>query len=234
MVLDKSVRYFALVPAAGSGSRFGGEIPKQYLSLSGKPLIYHTLDALCRHECISEVWVVLSPKDEWWGSFDWRSLGPKLTAVFCGGEVRAQSVINALEAMKSLLSDDDWVLVHDAVRPCLSQEMLSALIDEVREDSVGGILATPAADTLKLADKDQLVVTTQSRDNVWQAQTPQMLRYGLLYSALTKNSQVTDEAAAIEAMGFRPRLVRSDATNFKVTYPADFRLAEFILRGRNK
>jgi len=234
MMPADNAEYFAIVPAAGRGSRFGGDVPKQYAHLAGKPLVYYSLAALCQHECIREVWVVLSPEDEWWAGFDWSSLGARLKAVFCGGITRSNSVMNALTAMQGVLSDDDWVLVHDAARPCLSQDMISALMSELREDPVGGILAIPVADTLKLAGADQRVMATQPRGDVWQAQTPQMFRYGLLYSALSGQGEVTDEAAAIEAMGLFPRLVRADSTNFKVTYPADFHLAERILCGRSK
>jgi 2-C-methyl-D-erythritol 4-phosphate cytidylyltransferase len=225
--------HYAIVPAAGSGARFGSEVPKQYLELAGRPLIHHTLAALCRYEQIERVWVILSPGDEWWGAYDWTSLGPKLLAVFCGGATRAESVSNGLSAAASVLADDDWVLVHDAARPCLSQAMLAALCDELVDDPVGGLLAVPVADTLKRADAAQRIVATEPRDGLWQAQTPQMFRYGLLCKALARNFAVTDEASAIEAAGFKPRLVRADATNLKVTFPADLRLAELILQGRN-
>jgi 2-C-methyl-D-erythritol 4-phosphate cytidylyltransferase len=226
-------RHYAIVPAAGSGARFGSEVPKQYLELAGRPLIHHALAALCRCERIDRVCVVLSTGDEWWGAFDWSGLGAKLQTVFCGGATRAESVANGLTTLLGVLADDDWVLVHDAARPCLSPAMLAALCDELADDPVGGILATPVADTLKRADAEQRVVATEARDALWQAQTPQMFRYGLLRRALAGNSGVTDEAGAIEAAGFKPRLVRADATNLKVTFPADLRLAELILHGRN-
>ncbi len=226
-------RHYAIVPAAGSGTRFGSEIPKQYLDLAGRPLIHHALAALCRCDRIDSVWVVLSPGDEWWAAYDWKCLGDKLKVVFCGGATRAESVSNGLAAAASVLADDDWVLVHDAARPCLSQEMLAALCDELCDDPVGGLLAIPVADTLKRANTEQRVDATESRDGLWQAQTPQMFRYGLLRNALAGNFAVTDEASAIEATNLKPRLVRADATNLKVTYPADLRLAELILQGRN-
>lgn len=132
--------------------------------------------------------------------------------------------------MSGVIADDDWVLVHDAARPCLSQSRLVALCDELTDDLVGGLLAVPLADTLKRADGQQRVVATEPRDGLWQAQTPQMFRYALLRNALAGNSAVTDEASAVEAAGFQPRLVLSDATNLKVTFPADLRLAEMILQ----
>ena len=150
----------------------------------------------------------------------------------CGGETRAESVTNGLQAAAMAASDDDWVLVHDAARPCLSGEMLATLFADLADDPVGGLLAVPVADTLKRADAEQRVAATEPRDGLWQAQTPQMFRYGQLQKALKNCTQVTDEAGAIEALGLQPKLVRADATNLKVTYPADLALAALILRGR--
>ena len=225
-------RYFAIVPAAGSGSRFGAEKPKQYLSLLGRPMIFHTLAALVASPQIDRVWVVLSPDDDYWQQYDWSDLGPKLETVRCGGETRAASVTNGLQAAAMMAADDDWVLVHDAARPCLSAEMLAALFSDLADDPVGGILAVPVADTLKRANAEQRVAATEPRDGLWQAQTPQMFRYARLLEALNHCAEVTDEAGAIEALGLKPRLVRSDTTNLKVTYPADLALAAMILRGR--
>ncbi len=226
--------YYAIVPAAGSGSRFGADVPKQYLPLAGRPLIHHTLAALCRCERIERVWVVLSPQDAWWGQYDWSSLGAKLETVYCGGETRADSVANGLVAAQTAADSDDWVLVHDAARPCVSQAMLAALFEALADDPVGGLLAVPVADTLKRADMTQHVAATEARDGLWQAQTPQMFRYGVLTRALAACSAVTDEAGAVEAAGYRPKLVRADASNIKVTYPADLLLAELILQARRQ
>ena len=225
-------RHYAIVPAAGSGSRFGAEKPKQYLSLLGRPLLFHTLSALITCPEIERVWVVLSPEDEEWTQYDWSELGHKLETVRCGGETRAESVTNGLRAAAMVAADDDWILVHDAARPCLTQSMLSALINQLADDPVGGLLAVPVADTLKRADQHQRVVSTEPRDGLWQAQTPQMFRYGLLCEALEKSQAVTDEAGAVEALRHSPKLVRGDTTNLKVTYPADLALAGLILRGR--
>jgi 2-C-methyl-D-erythritol 4-phosphate cytidylyltransferase len=225
-------RYFAIVPAAGSGSRFGAGKPKQYLSLLGRPLIYHTLAALVAAPEIERVWVVLSPDDTEWSRHDWSELGAKLETLRCGGATRADSVGNGLQAAAMVAADDDWILVHDAARPCLSADMLTALFRELENDAVGGILAVPVADTLKRADGEQRVAATEPRDGLWQAQTPQMFRYGRLLEALDNSREVTDEAGAIEALGLKPKLVRADSTNLKVTYPADLALAAMILRGR--
>lgn len=223
-------RYYAIVPAAGSGSRFGASTPKQYLPLLGRPLIWHTLAALCSYPAIDRVWVVISPEDEFWPLHDWLDLGPKLEMVACGGETRAESVRNGLEAAITAVAPEDWVLVHDAARPCLSHAMLDALVTGLADDPVGGLLAVPVADTLKRATHDLRVAETLPRDGLWQAQTPQMFRYALLQKALEEFPGVTDEAGAVEAAGFHPRLVKSGANNLKVTYPSDLRLAEWILR----
>lgn len=225
-------RHYAIVPAAGSGSRFGAEKPKQYLDLLGRPLIFHTLKALTACPDIERVWVVLAPDDPWWPRYDWSELGAKLETVRCGGATRAESVTNGLQAAAMVAAADDWVLVHDAARPCISAAMLDALFADLAQDPVGGILAVPVADTLKRADTEQRVAATEPRDGLWQAQTPQMFRYGLLGDALQKCRDVTDEAGAVEALGLKPKLVRGDATNLKVTYPADLALAAMILRAR--
>lgn len=225
-------RHYAIVPAAGTGARFGADKPKQYLDLLGRPLIFHTLAALTACPEIERVWVVLSPDDPYWPRYDWSVLGSKLETVRCGGATRAESVHNGLQAAAMVAVEDDWVLVHDAARPCLSGQMLDAMFRELADDPVGGILAVPVADTLKRADAEQRVAATEPRDGLWQAQTPQMFRYGQLCSALQNHRDVTDEAGAIEAAGLTPRLVRGDSTNLKVTYPADLALAAMILRGR--
>ncbi|MBP5987173.1 MAG: 2-C-methyl-D-erythritol 4-phosphate cytidylyltransferase [Azonexus sp.] len=225
-------RHYAIVPAAGSGSRFGSEKPKQYLDLLGRPLIYHTLAALTACPDIERVWVVLAPDDPWWPQYDWSGLGAKLETVRCGGATRAESVSNGLQAAAMVAADDDWILVHDAARPCLSAAMLEALFDELADDPVGGILAVPVADTLKRADAEQRVAATEAREGLWQAQTPQMFRYGQLQKSLENEISVTDEAGAIEAAGLKPKLVRGDSTNLKVTWPADLALAAMILRAR--
>lgn len=222
-------KHYALVPAAGSGSRMGVDRPKQYLDLAGKPLIFHTLAALCAHPAISRVFVVLSPGDEWWPSFQWTELGDKLTPLFCGGVTRAESVTNGLAAVAGQVDGADWVLVHDAARPCLSQAHLDALVAQLADDPVGGILAVPVADTLKRADADQRIADTVPRNALWQAQTPQMFRHGALLAALRQAPVVTDEASAMEAAGFSPKLVAGDMTNLKVTFPADLALAARIL-----
>ena len=222
--------YYALVPAAGFGARMGNELPKQYLPLAGKPMIAYALETLCACADIETVFVVLSPEDTQYRSYDWTRFDDKLQPLFCGGETRAESVANGLLA--SELESDDWVLVHDAARPCLTQAHLTKMIGALRDDMVGGILAVPVADTLKRADATQHIACTESRDKLWQAQTPQMFRAGLLMQALQQCQVVTDESSAVEAMGLQPKLVEGDSSNFKVTFPQDIKLAEMILKER--
>ena len=222
-------RYFALVPAAGTGMRMGNTRPKQYLPLAGSPMIRHALATLCASSQISRVFVVLAQHDAEWDRYDWTPLGAKLATLRCGGPKRADTVLNGLNAIAQQLASDDWVLVHDAARPCLAAAQLDALIVAVADDPVGGILALPVADTLKQAGHDGRIDATLPRDHVWQAQTPQMFRYGVLCQALARTSVVTDEASAVEALGKRPKLVASNTSNLKVTYPSDFALAELII-----
>jgi 2-C-methyl-D-erythritol 4-phosphate cytidylyltransferase len=219
----------ALVPAAGGGSRMGAERPKQYLPLAGRPLIHHALATLCAVPAIERVHVVLAPDDRHWVDGDFAALAPKLRVLRCGGATRAESVGNGLKAMSGEVADSDWVLVHDAARACLTVAHVEALIRAVGDDPVGGILAVPVADTLKREERGR-IATTVPRESLWQAQTPQMFRHGLLTEALEFAPAVTDEAGAIEALGLHPKLVAGDATNFKITYPLDLYLAEIILR----
>ena len=230
--MQNKTRYYAIVPAAGTGARFGSPLPKQYLLLAGRPLIYHALYALCQHPQIDRVWVVLAPTDSWWGDNHWQALGSKLETVYCGGKTRSESVLNGLKAAETALREDDWVMVHDAARPCLTVQLIENLINALVDDPVGGLLAVPLADTLKRADQAGRVIETLSREQLWQAQTPQMFRAGVLQSALEIAHGVTDEAGAIEALNLRPKLVLSEASNFKVTYPADHKIAERILLER--
>ena len=224
--------FHALVPAAGFGARMGQELPKQYLPLAGQPMIAHALNTLCGSPDISTVFVVLAPGDELFHTYDWSHFGDKLQSLYCGGELRSDTVRNGLIA--SELEPDDWVLVHDAARPCLTHALLSRLIAELREDAVGGILAVPVADTLKRADDHDRILRTESREHLWQAQTPQMFRAGLLEQALQQPGSFTDEASAVEALGLQPRLVPGEPANLKVTYPQDGLLAELLLTRQGK
>jgi len=225
-------RLFALIPAAGSGARMGGDVPKQYLDLAGKPLLYHALASLCRNAEIERVFVVLAPGDVHFARHDWAPLSARIVTLFCGGETRAASVFNGLLAARDEIAAEDWVLVHDAVRPCLAPDVLERLIAGVRGEQSGGLLALPVVDTLKRGDAEGYVLQTEPRENLWQAQTPQMFRYRVLLEALrgADHAQATDEARAVERLGLRPRLVMGDLRNLKVTYPQDLALAASILR----
>ena len=226
------VSYFALVPAAGSGERMRGRTAKQYLPLLGHPVLYHAVAALCAVPRLERVFVVLAASDDEWSRHDWSRFGAKLTPLFCGGPTRAESVRNGLRAIAAQVQAHDWVLVHDAARPCLGSWHVETLIDAVGSDDAGGILAVPLADTLKRGDDAGCISATLPREHLWQAQTPQMFRHGFLRRALEAKHDVTDEAAAMEALGFRPRLVPADPTNLKVTYPLDLQLAGWILANR--
>ena len=224
-------RYLAIIPAAGTGSRMGGTLPKQYLAIGDRPLLYYAIARLCAHPAIDRVCVILASDDRRFETYDWKPFAAKLEPLCVGGDSRAVTVLNALDAISGQANADDWILVHDAVRPCLSADMLDRLIDEVGDDRSGGLLAVPVADTLKRADGDGRSIRTESRTGLWQAQTPQMFRYDLLLRALRSCdlAQATDEAAAVEALGLRPKLVQSDATNLKVTHALDMALAELLL-----
>jgi 2-C-methyl-D-erythritol 4-phosphate cytidylyltransferase len=230
-----TARAFAIVPAAGAGRRMGGAVAKQYLPLLGKPLLAHALAPLLASSRIEAVVLVVAAGDD-----AWKEAAPAdarlLTAT--GGEERCHSVQNGLERLASLAAPDDWVLVHDAARPCLSPDELEHLFEALAGDSVGGILAVPLADTLKLADAEGRIIRTPPREALWRALTPQMFRYGVLRAALGEaiaaGTTVTDEAAAVERAGWRPRLVAGRAANLKVTGPEDLELAEAVLRGRRE
>jgi len=219
-------KFHVIIPAAGTGSRMGSSLPKQYLSMSGRPLIEWSLHVFLQSSRIDSVAVVISENDDLWPSIGFSH--PKLKVFSCGGATRSETVLNGLNRLDAQASD--WVLVHDAARPGLSAGLLNKLLDEIDNDEVGGLLAIPLADTLKRASADNRVDHTEPRDSLWQAQTPQMFRHGLLTKALiAAKGAPTDEAQAIEALGYKPKLVAGELRNFKVTYPQDIALAEAIL-----
>jgi 2-C-methyl-D-erythritol 4-phosphate cytidylyltransferase len=226
-----TARLFGLIPAAGSGARFGAAVPKQYVGIAGRPMLYHAVRALAAHPDIEVVFVVLAVDDQRFAKIDWTAFGSRVAPLFCGGPTRRASVHNGLIATADTIDPDDWVLVHDAARPCLDPEALARLIDTVAGDSVGGILAMPVADTLKRAGDDGRVVGTEPRAGLWQAQTPQMFRHGVLLQALGAAGEVTDEAAAVESIGLAPRLVTGSPRNLKVTFPEEVAVAAALLAG---
>src|SRR5438067_11142236 len=207
--------------------------PKQYVPLAGRPLLWHAVRAVCVPH-VSAVFVVLAANDEHFARQDWSAFAGKLNPLYCGGASRRDSVLNGLVALGGAVDADDWMLVHDAARPCLPGADLRRLLEEGAGDAIGAILALPVAETVKTAGKDeagvQRIAATQDRSQLWLAQTPQMFRAGLLTQALTKAPGATDEAAAIERMGLRPRLVLGSRQNLKVTYPEDVAIAQAILK----
>lgn len=227
-------KYFALIPAAGTGSRIGNATPKQYHPINGKSMLWHALRPFHAHPRIERIFVVLSPADAWFTEQRWDPLSSKLDVLRCGGESRAHSVFNGLQAIAGRVAGDDQILVHDAARPCLTGQAIDRLIEQVGDNEAGGLLAEPLADTLKRADDKGHVMRTEPREGLWRAQTPQMFRYSMLVKALGAGvlDVVTDEASAVERLGLHPLLVKSGATNLKVTYEEDLRMAEMILKGR--
>lgn len=227
--------HFLVLPAAGSGQRMGSDRPKQYLELLGKPLLQHTLERLGTLTDFERIVLVVAADCPWWSQVE-AGLSLDLKAkllVVNGGQERWASVQNGLQALQGIAAEDDWVLVHDVVRPCVSIDDVQRLMQTLQDDPVGGLLATPVRETLKRANDSGLVLQTVDRSGLWAAATPQMFRYRLLVDALQKtaatNRIVTDEAEAVEASGYAVRLVQGGADNPKITYPQDLALAALIL-----
>lgn len=222
---------WVVVPAAGRGTRVGGETPKQYLNLLGRPLIRHTLDRVAAHPRVTGLMIALAAEDTRWPGF--RELKGKPVRTCVGGSARADSVLAGLRALPEEVREKDWVLVHDAARPCLRRDDLDRLFDQGSAHEVGAILAAPVRDTLKFADAQGAIAGTQPRERLWRALTPQMFRRAALEraleAALAAGDSVTDEAMAMERLGLKPMLVEGADDNIKVTTPADLALAEFLL-----
>lgn len=230
-------QFFALIPCGGSGSRAltgaSTTLPKQYQHIAGQPMVAHTLAAFAAVPRISETLTVVAPDDDLFA----HHVGSTYWVAACASDTRAKTVLHGLRAMlEQGAKADDWVLVHDAARCMVTPEQINTLIDACQHDAVGGLLALPLPDTLKKADAGR-VASTVNRTDKWLAHTPQMFRIGLLVNALSQAldhnvASVTDESSAMEALGHAPKLVHSNAQNFKVTYPEDFAIAEAILLGR--
>lgn len=224
----------ALVPAAGIGTRFGNALPKQYCLLLGKTVLYHTLTVLQASDFIKKIVLVLAPDDK---IFDAKAYSfEKMYPLRLGGISRALTVKNALEFLQQqqLLQDNDWMLVHDAARCCLKLALLNRFIVAAQKQAQGALLALPVTDTLKHSTNENRVAATVERANLWQAQTPQMFPVSLLKEALNQADlgEVTDEASAVEALGYQPALVKGELSNFKLTFAQDLFLAEAILRAQ--
>lgn len=223
--------YWVLIPAAGSGTRMGKALPKQYLSLHGKPILQHTLERL-NLPTIAGMVVCLSDDDPYWDTLTL----PRSIIRASGGKERCHSVFNGLMTLQQYAQPDDWVLVHDAARPCVRSRDIEKLITQLADHPVGGLLAIPVRDTMKRVNADGTleVLETVNRDGLWHALTPQMFRFHLLTTALEEvlrsGHLVTDEAQAVEKMGYRPVLVEGQADNIKVTHPQDLELASLYLQ----
>jgi 2-C-methyl-D-erythritol 4-phosphate cytidylyltransferase len=233
---NSKIKYWAVIPAAGAGSRMGPGKPKQYLPLAGKTVIGHSILRFCKHPLISGIVVALSPQDEYWDKLFGncaKAKCPKTVIRAEGGAERCHSVLNALEALAEQADEQDWVLVHDAARPCLHAEDIDCLINALSNHPVGGLLAVPVRDTMKRSDSKGEVQETVERENLWHALTPQMFRLGDLRDALSKavsdGVEVTDEASAMEYVGKHPKLVTGKLDNIKITHPEDMALAEFFI-----
>jgi 2-C-methyl-D-erythritol 4-phosphate cytidylyltransferase len=233
--MSTASRYWAALPAAGTGSRLGAGVPKQYLQLRGRAILHWSLERLQSHPLVEGVVVALAPGDQ-----HWRRLGVTDAKVRTtdGGAERCHSVLNCLRMLAGEAAPDDWVLVHDAARPCVRHSDIDALIEAVRAHPVGGILALPVRDTLKRSDAAHAITETVDRRDLWQAMTPQLFRIGALsaalQSAIASGRMVTDEAQAMEFRGLRPLLVRGHADNIKITHADDLALAELYLAQQEK
>ncbi len=221
--------FWVVIPASGFGARFNHLLPKQYWSLFDKTILEHSIERFLNKKWVKGIIVAIAPTDHLFSELS-VTKHPKVIPVQ-GGQTRSHSVLNALHHLQRQANPDDWVLVHDAVRPCLHEEDLQALL-QLREDPVGGILAIPIAETLKKATEQQIQETI-SRENLWSAQTPQMFRLNLLVDALCRAHRtgqiVTDESSAVEALGYHPQMIHAKHPNPKLTYASDMSYIEYLL-----
>jgi 2-C-methyl-D-erythritol 4-phosphate cytidylyltransferase len=222
-------KFWGIVPAAGVGKRMNADRPKQYLLLSEKTVIEHTLTRLIDTQVFERIIVAISEGDPYWNEL-LISTHEKIVRAK-GGKERADSVLNALAAIENQADENDWVLVHDAARPCITIDDIHTLISTLQNDEVGGILALSSHDTLKDVEGLQ-ILGTHDRNRIWRALTPQMFRYGALKTALEinqGNNAITDESSALEMQGFSPKIVEGRSDNIKITRPEDLALAQFYL-----
>ncbi len=230
-----SADLWVVLPAAGIGTRMAADRPKQYLDLAGRTVLEQTLACFAHHPRIRGIVLAVAIDDPWWPQLVLDASVP--VHVVPGGAERAGSVLNALDLLDALGQAGDWVLVHDAARPCLTRADLDRLIEVVEPDTVGGILAVPVRDTMKRADAEGRIARTEPREALWHALTPQMFRLGLLRTSLQQAMEagvaVTDEASAIEHVGLRPLLVEGRADNIKITRAEDLALAAFFLEAHS-
>ncbi|MFZ2311176.1 MAG: 2-C-methyl-D-erythritol 4-phosphate cytidylyltransferase [Methylobacter sp.] len=223
------IKFWGIVPAAGVGKRMQADRPKQYLELAGKAVIEQTLSRLLQANVFEAIVVAVSEQDPYWPDLAISQHANIITAP--GGKERADSVLSALKTIRDKAADNDWVLVHDAARPCITTTDIQYLIDSLVNDDVGGILALSSPDTLKSV-QGNCITETLDRSHIWRALTPQMFRYGMLKIALEEtegNPAITDDASALELKGLQPKIVEGRPDNIKITRPEDLPLAQFYM-----
>jgi len=236
IVQNTQQKCWAVIPAAGVGSRMQADRPKQYLQLENKTVLEHTLDCFLHNPLIAGTCIALGDHDEYWQALAFESQDTLIKVQ--GGQERCHSVFNALLHLMPIADQNDWVLVHDAARPCLRDDDITHLIQSLQYDETGGLLAIPVRDTMKRANADDEVIETLDRESLWHALTPQMFRLGVLFAAIKKaldnNQLITDEASAIELAGLYPRLIEGHSDNIKITRPDDLQLARFLLQQQGR
>ncbi|MSQ80527.1 MAG: 2-C-methyl-D-erythritol 4-phosphate cytidylyltransferase [Candidatus Methylopumilus sp.] len=229
MLKFSMAKFHIIITAAGSSSRMGLDRPKQYLAIHKQTFVERVTRVFENISLVDSIHIALHPKDDMWKTLN-LSFSPKVNVHYCGGASRGETVLNALEALKGHADELDWILVHDAARPGIQEKDVNHLIDTLKDDPVGGLLAYPITDTIKKSDKEDRVINSPARDHLWQAQTPQMYRYKILSNALKSFDGIpTDESQAIERLGMKPKLIKGDFRNFKVTYQEDLSILEHLI-----
>jgi len=242
MKKNNQYAHWAVIPAAGVGKRMQSATPKQYLPLLGRSILYHSVSLFIQHPKIDGVAIAVSEGDEYWPEVKQqldtlqKELGSNKTILIApGGKERSDSVYSALNCLTDSLTNNDWVLVHDAARPCLILDDIDKLISQLSDQTIGGLLGLPMADTVKFCNSQQNVEKTVDRSHLWRALTPQMFRFGQLFVALKhaqeNNLPITDESSALELLGYKPVMIEGHNENIKITHPDDLALAEkFLLK----
>ena len=232
----KSVRYWAVVPAAGAGRRMQADIPKQYLDIQGKPMMVHTLERLLAFPVLEKIVVTVDRDDEFYSNIDVLR-NPKIMLAE-GGAERYDSVLNGLRVLQDIAAPEDWVMVHDVARPCIRRSDLERLVNQLQDHPVGGLLGVPVTDTIKSADAGGVISHTVERRGLWHAMTPQMFRFAQLHDAMNKaiddQIPITDEASAMEYAGLQPMMVEAHSDNIKITRGTDLALATLYIEQQSK
>lgn len=222
---------WALIVAAGSGSRFSVHSPKQYQMLQGRTVLEHSIAAFSDKNIFTGIILVVAADDDYISELKL----PSVVTIVTGGKERSDSVANGLDVLKAMASDDDWIWIHDGARPCVDKDFLTGLAEELGDHAVGGIPAIPVTDTVKTAD-NFAIIKTEPRVNLWRAQTPQIFRLQLISKAMTaaieNNSEITDDSSAVELLGFKPMLLTGRDSNIKITRRQDLSLADYYLVNR--